>query len=566
MAQSYLRNPSIERLPAILEELHTGSLCIPPFQRDFEWTGEQRLALCSSVRLGLPMGSLMVWRTNRVLETVHEVGPYLVQQAANPGRQYLLDGRQRLTTLYAALGAAFWTQKGKRPPQDDADPATERELLAGAAPDGTRWRIHFNLHSGMFEIAWVPWTDLPPGRVIPLDVLFDDTAFDEWRSRAAPTREIANRARALRTAFIDYQMPVVPLVTDDVGVVTLTFKRINNGGTPMSDADMVRALAWTDTFDVRDHLDGVRQELGALGWGEVADDVILQVVASIASPNSWDVDLERLARDLGRRPDLVRLAGSHIGIAAKFLSARVGIAGPRALPHPLILLFVARELGGTAERLESRRADALAAWAAETCIVESTIDPSWWAFRSMWQALTNRLDRAEDPTAGAETSPPLARECWQFGMRWERSKGTTLVLVDQCPRNGRDLSILNPHRLAAREGWAPAQIMTPEAAGMSFGAIRKMTQTALRSPANRIICDFDDVVDLRSAFFHADCPASILRSHLITPEAHAALIAGDLETFFETRRHSIIEAERRWVEARGGQIDLRPEPRTYAQG
>jgi hypothetical protein len=67
MAQSYLRTPTVERLPTILEELHTGSLRIPPFQRDFEWTGEQRLALCSSIRLGVPTGSLMVWRTDHKL-------------------------------------------------------------------------------------------------------------------------------------------------------------------------------------------------------------------------------------------------------------------------------------------------------------------------------------------------------------------------------------------------------------------------------------------------------------------------------------------------------------------
>src|SRR5262249_60471735 len=75
MAQSYLRNPSVERLPVILEELHTGSLRIPPFQRDFEWTGVQRLALCSSIRLGLPTGSLLVWRTSHKLAEEKPIGP-----------------------------------------------------------------------------------------------------------------------------------------------------------------------------------------------------------------------------------------------------------------------------------------------------------------------------------------------------------------------------------------------------------------------------------------------------------------------------------------------------------
>jgi uncharacterized protein with ParB-like and HNH nuclease domain len=103
MAQSYLRNPSIERLPTILEQLHTRELCIPPFQRDFEWSGDQRLALCDSVLLGLPTGSLMVWRSSKSLPTETPIGPFPLSDVP-PGTkpQYLLDGRQRMTTLYSA--------------------------------------------------------------------------------------------------------------------------------------------------------------------------------------------------------------------------------------------------------------------------------------------------------------------------------------------------------------------------------------------------------------------------------------------------------------------------------
>jgi hypothetical protein len=39
-----------------------------------------------------------------------------------------------------------------------------------------------------------------------------------------------------------------------------------------------------------------------------------------------------------------------------------------------------------------------------------------------------------------------------------------------------------------------------------------------------------------------------------------------MEAFFERRRTAILKAETLWVEARGGKVDLRAEPRTYAQG
>ena len=237
MAQSYLRNPSVERLPVILEELHTGSLRIPPFLRDFEWTGEQRLTLCDSIRLGLPTGSLMVWRTRHKLAAENPIGPYMLSPAHEPS-QYLLDGRQRLTTLYAALAPSFWTREGKGPP---SSPQEGRS----AAPDGTPWAILFDLDTQEFVFA-EPTEGRDAGgtlsvlpeehhrrAVLPLAVLLDDAAYDEWRAGAKLSREQTNRARALRSAFADYLIPLVPLTTDDIDVATLTFKRLNSVGTEL---------------------------------------------------------------------------------------------------------------------------------------------------------------------------------------------------------------------------------------------------------------------------------------------------------------------------------------------
>jgi hypothetical protein len=58
MAGDYLRAPTIERLGALLAQLKDGSIRIPPFQRQFEWSTEQRLHLMDSVNQGLPCGSL----------------------------------------------------------------------------------------------------------------------------------------------------------------------------------------------------------------------------------------------------------------------------------------------------------------------------------------------------------------------------------------------------------------------------------------------------------------------------------------------------------------------------
>ncbi len=580
MAQSYLRNPSIERLPTILEELHTRSLCIPPFQRDFEWTGEQRLALCDSVRLGLPTGSLLVWRTSHALATENPIGPYLLDSSEETARQYLLDGRQRMTTLYAALAAGFWTREGRELPKPLPSTAT--------SPDGTPWPIMFDLTTETFvfeprvEAASEQHTrsllsDSKDGQVsksplLPLAVLLDDTAYDEWRSKMALSRDLTNRARALRSAFMDYLIPVVPLATDDIAVVNLTFKRINNGGTPMSDADMARALAWSPSFDLRNHIDTVREKLKPLGWGELEDDALLKVVAAVSKLDPTEIEPEQLAKKIKDEPALIQLAGDRVIGASAFLVEKLGISGPGSLPYTQLLVFVARALDQAGGRLTSDQEDKLAAWVAEVCIDERFGGAPTHMIQADWRAVAHRLGlpHADPPRARDEKRRP-AKECWRFSMAWARSRGTALVLAAQEPRSVDDRLIPDPYALIARGTDGIGMLIAEGAEGLAAPLLKRLTKqklpgAALRSPANRVVCPPEQLPGLRKELFQGSCPTAILRSHLVDVEAHAALVDGDLDTFFERRRSAILEAETRWVEDHGGKVDLRAEPRTYAQG
>jgi Protein of unknown function DUF262 len=583
MAQSYLRNPSIERLPTLLEELHTGSLCIPPFQRDFAWAGTQRLALCESIGRGLPTGSLMVWRTAKKLKSENPVGPYLLfRKDPVRGVQYLLDGRQRMTTMYAALAAAFWTRDDKTPP--DPNPGWE------TSPDNTPWGIVYDLANqnfayeqrmgryedpnlSLFEHANISDGSRHVNNFLPLAILFDDTAYDEWRNSANLNRELANRARAIRSAFTDYQIPVVPLATDDISVVTTTFKRINNGGTPMSDADMARALAWSEGFDLRAHIENAREKLRPSGWGDVEDDPLLAVVAAVSGIEPTDADPEKLAAKIRENTLLVEEAGKYVISAASLLRSKIGIAGPKSLPYEQILVFSARayhEAGGTLTEVQE---NALAAWVAEVCVDERFGGAPDHVVKAEWRTFSRRLGLPKaDPSGSRRDERPLyARECRKFSLAWARSKGTALVFADQCPRTADGAPIENPWALVAT-GSEDVGMLVAEGGGGLPSLVAQMLKAkslkgaALSSPANRVICPRAQMPELRIALFEEGCSKDILGSHLISPIAHDALVAGNFDQFFETRRRDILEAEKRWVAERGGQVQIQLESRSYAEG
>lgn len=81
-----------------------GRLRMPSFQRPFRWEAGDRRALVDSIYRGYPVGTLLLWK-NPPSDT--EVGRPLdgVDTARARGDQYLVvDGQQRLTTLWEALG------------------------------------------------------------------------------------------------------------------------------------------------------------------------------------------------------------------------------------------------------------------------------------------------------------------------------------------------------------------------------------------------------------------------------------------------------------------------------
>ena len=86
------------KISAILDQIDIGGLALPTFQRGFVWNRDQVRGLMDSLYRRHPVGSLLVWVTST--DGVATKGDALLA----PGTiQLLLDGQQRITTLYGLL-------------------------------------------------------------------------------------------------------------------------------------------------------------------------------------------------------------------------------------------------------------------------------------------------------------------------------------------------------------------------------------------------------------------------------------------------------------------------------
>jgi len=98
----------VRRLFHYLEDFEKGIIQVPPFQRDFVWTNNQKLELLDSIKKGYPIGSFTFWNPNNnsVRDSssaeLQTIGAYKLPEK-EIGFSYILDGYQRSSTLFGCL-------------------------------------------------------------------------------------------------------------------------------------------------------------------------------------------------------------------------------------------------------------------------------------------------------------------------------------------------------------------------------------------------------------------------------------------------------------------------------
>ena len=94
-------------LGTLMSDISQGSIRIPRFQREFVWKRSDILKLLDSMLKEFPIGTVFLWNApaeyNHILRDIKELDQPLV--AHNQRYQIVLDGQQRLTSLYAVINA-----------------------------------------------------------------------------------------------------------------------------------------------------------------------------------------------------------------------------------------------------------------------------------------------------------------------------------------------------------------------------------------------------------------------------------------------------------------------------
>lgn len=276
MATSFQTNPVF--LKELLKDCHEGKLQLPDFQRGWVWDQDRIVDLLASISEGFPVGALMT--LDATGEVAFAVRP--VEGAPPPAKNleaYLLDGQQRMTSLYQATYSRVpvSTQTIKKRPiklhfyfdiRTALNPTVPRAEAIVAVPEDRIIRENFgrdvklDLSSEALEFEALHF---------PIDRMFDESKWQvaaaKWMSQSPVERqekwELINRfADEVIENFTSYRVPEIKLGKDTTrAAVCLVFEKVNTGGKPLDAFELVTAMYASDEFHLRDDWKARRDRL-----------------------------------------------------------------------------------------------------------------------------------------------------------------------------------------------------------------------------------------------------------------------------------------------------------------
>lgn len=235
-----LPEPQSVTFPSLFDQIRNGTIKIPQFQRDFVWTKLQSARLLDSIIKGYPIGTFILWSTQERLRSIRNLGgSELPDTPAGNAVKYVLDGQQRLTSLFVTLNGL----KIHREDYDDDYSQMWLDLEASEEDDLVLLDV-----KGRKDESFIMLQDL----------LHGDFAF--LASFAKPAQD---RIRLYKNRIESYQFSAVQITDAPIDVATEIFTRLNVGGKPLTPFEIMVAKTYdaVANFDLGEKFGELFEEL-----------------------------------------------------------------------------------------------------------------------------------------------------------------------------------------------------------------------------------------------------------------------------------------------------------------
>lgn len=289
-----------KNIRAVIEEINSRKIYLPAIQRKYVWDDDQITRLMDSIMLGYPIGTFLFWKVRKsiinkkeysmyeFIKDFHERDVYKNPSAPQPfsiGSDEetiwaVLDGQQRLTSLYIALqGSMSRKLPNKRWKNDDAFPKKELYLdLHSQRTDEEDISYEFKFltqeeaKKQKDDKLWYLVKDILK---YSQDELVTDLIIPNgWASDKVAMKNISLlHTRLVGDEIINY----FEVQTDSIDSVLDIFVRVNSGGTVLSKSDLLFSTIVSHWDKARDEIDKLLAEINKIGEGyKFSNDFIMR--------------------------------------------------------------------------------------------------------------------------------------------------------------------------------------------------------------------------------------------------------------------------------------------------
>lgn len=340
MSTNLIIEPRFRRLNAYIQDIEKGLLQIPPFQRDKVWDNTKRKDLFDSLKNGYPIGSLLLWKPEDNIpfeESLNKVGPYTVDIKNTKDFFYILDGFQRLSTIFGCL----------------IDPDKKQIQV-----DKEEWRKEFNICYDLEKEEFFIPRSISQLEVyqIPVYKLIDTRASylreREFFSLGYSEKEIEiymDRYRTLGSTLQDYVLPSTEIKGGEIEDAVEIFTRVNSKGSIISPDWMVSALSYNkdkEGFKFATLIDDLIEELKIYNFDELSRKIILQCIVNSFGKIHFDQMTKQNTSKLNKlvkRDDFIEITKKtmeNLKKAIKFLFEELLVIDSKLLPYTNQLIFI----------------------------------------------------------------------------------------------------------------------------------------------------------------------------------------------------------------------------------
>lgn len=305
----------------LFTDIDVGRIKVPQFQRDFVWSKVQTAKLLDSILKGFPIGTFIFWRTRERLRHIRNIGNI---ELPDPDHgdfvEYVLDGQQRITSLYAVRKGLRLSRDGDEIDYKDIvidlsiEPNNEEEVVFDSSPEGHDCiSIYKLLNAGPNEL------------------------FKEYG-------QYIDRVSAYKAHLEGYDFSTVVIREYEINIACEIFTRINTGGKELTLFEIMVAKTYDQEldFDLAARYEELvssedeEKDLSSAGYDTVPSVTVLQCVAA------------HICNEIGRR-DILRLdkylfieswntVKNGLFVTVDYLRSELGISVSRILPYNSLLI------------------------------------------------------------------------------------------------------------------------------------------------------------------------------------------------------------------------------------